>query len=97
MRPNAGISVPVVESDSVPGMPGPRIPRASVTTPSATGTVGQESFVGLTLASLPPGEGLGDFWPGSIAEVICYGAILPAASKAALRSYLSGRYRIAMT
>lgn len=69
------------------------------TTPQVSGgNVGALAYASLALAGAGMGIGLGALlWPGTIAEVICYDEVLPPASKAVLRSYLIGRYGLAIT
>lgn len=62
-------------------------------TTGVTGSVGQTS---LTVASSNAALGPNYFWDGPIAEIIGYSGLLSSTSKAQLRSYLRGRYGIAI-
>jgi hypothetical protein len=62
------------------------------TTPLAMGNAGAVGFDGVSLGVHSIGFGGGNVWPGTIAEVIDYSAILTTNQKAQIRQYLRGRY-----
>jgi hypothetical protein len=66
------------------------------TNPLATGNAGTVGFDGISLGVHSVGFGGGNVWPGTIAEVIDYAAILTANQKAQIRQYLRGRYGLAI-
>jgi hypothetical protein len=69
----------------------------NLTVAQTTGSIMPGNFVSLTVGSVDiAASGGGDFWAGSIAELIAYSGILGVDSKAVLRSYFTGRYGIAI-
>jgi hypothetical protein len=62
-----------------------------------TGTGGTAGFRGMSLGVHSIGFGGGLVWPGTIVELIDYGALLTVRQKAQLRNYLNGRYGLTIT
>lgn len=63
---------------------------------AATGPAGAANFRALCVGSHNPAFTPGNYWNGTIAEIIAYSGALSATSKAQLRNYLNGRYGIAI-
>lgn len=66
------------------------------TTAVATGPSGGNSTNSLTVGSSDHAIAIGNFWGGTLAEIIGYTGLLTATSKAQLRNYLRGRYGLAI-
>jgi hypothetical protein len=67
------------------------------TSPDVTGNAGSGASSGqgsLTIGSSDHAWGIGNYWDGTIAEIIGYSGLLSATAKAQLRQYVSGRYGI---
>ena len=64
------------------------------TTAKATGPAGAAGQGSLSVASSNVALGAGNYWDGTIAEIIGYSGLLNATAKAQLRQYIRGRYGI---
>jgi hypothetical protein len=70
------------------------------TTPLATGTVGGGSAGSqgsLSVGTFNAHKGGGNYWDGSMSEILAFSGILSSASKARLRRYLNSRYKLSIT
>jgi hypothetical protein len=64
------------------------------TTARTTGNDGTSAQQSLTVGSKSAFGGIGNYWDGTIAEIIGYSGLLSATAKAQLRQYIRGRYAI---
>jgi hypothetical protein len=67
------------------------------TTAAATGAAGSAGCASMTLGSHSQVFGGGNYWDGYVAEIIGYNRVLSNSDKAAIRSYLNGRYALAIS